>query len=157
MRLDQTLFFPIGPTAPMNQIIELKLLSLTLSQTHTLCFQLTSRTLKHIKVNTCKCIQTHECTQIKSRLQRTKHNILGTKQQLHALLFMDVKNNFENQVHMALQVPQETLKSESVHAQMVKSTLQRRQVAVKIKRCMRFFTMCDTMSRQTGKMESDTQ
>jgi len=33
MRLDQTLFFPIGPTAPMNQIIELKLLSLTLSQT----------------------------------------------------------------------------------------------------------------------------
>lgn len=69
---------------------------------------------------------------------------------------MDVKYNFENQVRMALKVHQESLKSESVHAQMVKSTLQRRQVAVKIKRYMRFFTMCDTMSSQTGKMESDT-
>lgn len=63
---------------------------------------------------------------------------------------MYVKYNFENQVRMALKVPQESLKSESVHAQTVKSTLQCCQVAVKIKRCMRFFTMCGTMSGQTG-------
>jgi len=42
--------------------------------------------------------------------------------------------NFENHVHTALKVPQEFLKSESAYAQMVKSTLQCCQVALKIKR-----------------------